>query len=141
MGNGQFALIVDDDVSIRTVLRALVTMAGYHAVECGDAEEALALIDQNAGATAILIADYSLPGMNGLALLRETARVAPWINVVLISGHRHLSQECRREHGVKFLAKPFGTADVLRTLANFETPKPFRPKSIRPASRAVAVAL
>lgn len=140
MQQEQTVLIVDDDISIRSVLRELLHFAGYTVMECADADQALAVIDEAGGAISVMFADYALPGMNGLALAREVRRVASWVQTVIISGHGHIQAECRRDPMFRFLAKPFGTADVLRAISATKVPQPFCPKGIRsdrPLVRAV----
>jgi len=128
---GRTVLVVDDDRAIRVVLRQLLEYSGYEVIECGDANEALTVVDRRAGAISILIADYAIPGMSGLALAREVARTAPWIHTLIISGHQTPERECRRTVGVSFLAKPFGTADLLSAFRTFETPRPMRARATR----------
>src|SRR5690349_18243411 len=112
----QTILLVEDDKSLRTVLRELLRHSGHTVIECSNAHEALTVIDRRGGAIGVMITDYALPGMNGVALAREVARVAPWIQTLITSGHITPRMECRRMNGVSFLSKPFGTHDLLRAI-------------------------
>ena len=132
-------VLVEDDESIRKVLRDLLHFTGKAVVECQDSNEALTFFDRHAGAISTMIIDYAMPGLNGIAVAREVRRTAPWINVLVISGHRLIETECR-EHGFAFLAKPFGTADILKALERFDTTRkrpPKRATGLYPASAAL----
>jgi YesN/AraC family two-component response regulator len=67
--------------------------------------------------------------MNGLALARDVATTAPWIQTLIISGHRAPERECRDTHGVSFLAKPFGSADLLQAMNRVSASRPKRARS------------
>lgn len=132
-------VLVEDDQSIRRVLRDLLQFSGNAVVECQDSNEALTFVDRHAGAISTMIIDYSMPGLNGIALARELRGSAPWINILIISGHRLIETECRR-HGFAFLAKPFGTLDILKALERFEMARERSPKhatGIYPATTAL----
>jgi DNA-binding NtrC family response regulator len=140
-GQAPTVLIVEDDDSIRTVLRELLRCTGHQVIECAHANEALAVLDRSAGVIGIMIADYVLPGMNGMALARAVTRNAPWIHTLIISGHRAPEVECRRSEGLHFLAKPFGTTDLLRALKKFELPRPKTVHAVHHFKPAVAVGM
>jgi DNA-binding NtrC family response regulator len=137
---GQKVLLVDDDNAIRTVLRDLLHFSGHDVIECADANDALAVLDRCAGSITLLIADYAIPGMNGLALARDVARMAPWIQTLIISGHRGPEKECRHTPGLSFLSKPFGTADLLKAMNRVSAARPKRARSAG-ISAAIQVAL
>lgn len=141
MSHANTVVLVEDDASLRSVLRDLLQFTGHIVVECCDAEQALTLADRQAGSVDTMIIDYAMPGLNGLALAREMRRIAPWVNSLIISGHRSVESECRCEHGFAFLPKPFGTADVLQALERFDdarTKSPKRATGVYLASRALA---
>jgi DNA-binding NtrC family response regulator len=124
-------LVVDDDKSIRRVLSEILRSKGYEVVECCDANDALTVMDRESGAIGTMIADYSLAGMTGLALAREVRRLTPWVKILIISGHSRIGAQCRSEGEFAFLAKPFGTADVLRALDRMDTGRPIAPKRVQ----------
>ena len=61
-------LVVDDDVSIRTIVCAMLEPAGYEPVLASSAEEAIAQLDDGLKPRLIL-SDIVMTGMTGLALL------------------------------------------------------------------------
>jgi DNA-binding NtrC family response regulator len=141
MSQANIVVLVEDDRSLRSVLRDLLKFTGHTVVECCDAQQALTLADRQAGSVSTMIIDYAIPGLSGLALAREMRRIAPWVKLLIMSGHRSVETECRCEHGFAFLPKPFGTADVLQALEKIEaerTKLPKRATGVYPASPALA---
>lgn len=62
-------LLVDDDVVVRSLIRATLEVDGYEIIEAADGEEGLALFE--ARRPQLLVADVVMPRMDGFALCRE----------------------------------------------------------------------
>jgi len=109
-------VIVDDDTSVRQSMRRLVCAFGFEAVAFGSAEEFLAsgLVD----ATACLVLDVRMPGMDGLELQRRLAAEQRRIPIVFITAFASDDEERRaREAGaITMLRKPVDKDALLDTL-------------------------
>lgn len=98
-------LIVDDDAAIRDTLKAVLeeeTM--YQPLLAPDAETALSMLQTIL--PDLLLLDYRLPGMNGIALIdciREI-KVYERTPIVLMSAGRFWTRDPR---DVQYLPKPF----------------------------------
>ena len=79
-------LLVDDDEAVRSVLAALLGEMGHSVTQAADAEAALALLDGGL-MPDLLVTDLSMPGMDGIALLRKTWRRRPGLPAILLTGH------------------------------------------------------
>jgi DNA-binding NtrC family response regulator len=108
-------LVVDDEPLITDTLRIILNGNGFATLTAPDATEALemaALMPPE-----VLIADLAMPGMNGLDMAVEIARMAPDCKVILFSGHANSSNwhSKRVSHGQDFmwLMKPAHPADLL----------------------------
>src|SRR5438876_12457265 len=77
--------IVDDDASVRRSTRRLLRSSGFRAEAFASAEEFLD--SESAGATACLILDLRMPGMNGLELQRRRAQNGNPLPVIFLSAH------------------------------------------------------
>ncbi len=106
-------LLVEDDALILDSLAEVLGDAGFSTVRSASAEEALRLLDGEA--PEVLVTDINLgPGMDGLALGREVRARHPEIAVVYISGrYPGVAGLSARE---RFMAKPFGAAEFVRTI-------------------------
>jgi CheY-like chemotaxis protein len=103
-------LIVDDEPSLRFVLRVAFEAAGHTVVEAGDGQSALARIAQ---ATPDLVTtDFMMPRMGGqelIAHIREDPATAD-LPILLVSSSRGAS---RVEGADAFMKKPLDPAEVV----------------------------
>jgi FixJ family two-component response regulator len=109
-------VIVDDDVSMRQSLPALVKRFGFTAVAFASAEEFLA--SERVGQTKCLILDIALPGMSGPDLQRELTRRGQKIPIVFITGQadEDLRRQLLADGAVECLFKPFKPTALLKAL-------------------------
>jgi PAS domain S-box-containing protein len=77
-------LLVDDEALVRELTAQGLEAAGYAVLSVGSAAEALELLDTRE--IDILVTDLSMPGMDGLALIREAQRRRPALPAVLLTG-------------------------------------------------------
>jgi two-component system response regulator FixJ len=63
----------------------------------------------------LLITDVRMPDMDGLALAEEAKRIAPWIEVLVVSGYGDIPMAVRalKIGAVNFLEKPLGAENLL----------------------------
>ncbi|GBR09857.1 MULTISPECIES: response regulator [Asaia] len=113
------ALIVDDQASIRQVLANNLAQLGFTQVaQRKDGKEALDYLGQNP--THLVISDFNMPVMDGLALLRavrENPKTQKTAFVILTSEtSRDLVQEAIKAGVNNFLAKPYTVAKLREVL-------------------------
>ena len=65
-------LIVDDEPSIRSLVRDVLELEGHDIIEAPDGPSALALVDSDD--PALMVLDIMMPGMSGLDVLRTLRR-------------------------------------------------------------------
>lgn len=110
-------LIVDDSISMRSVLRALLNNDGYEVV--GELSSGVKLLPTIAKLNPhIICLDYNLPGTDGLALLNGIHAEYPHIAVAMITGSNDLTLEhTAAEAGTAgFIYKPFSQEQILQVL-------------------------
>ena len=79
-------LMVDDDSIVRETLAQQMEAAGFAVLTAPGAAEALALLDAGEGVD-LIVADLSMPGMDGITLLREARRHRPGLPGILLTGY------------------------------------------------------
>lgn len=79
-------LIVDDDASVREVVRIVLASAG-HEVVATVAEGTAAVAAARAHRPDGVVLDMTLPDMDGGSVLRILLDVIPGVRVVMYSGH------------------------------------------------------
>lgn len=124
-------LVVDDDASIRDYLADVLRYKGYECRCFGDSLAALSYLSgQNAGAD-LLLADISMPEMDGIDLLREVKGMNPELPVILISGLYELALaiDALEAGADDYLKKPVRPNDVLALVRRYLEPNEDEKKS------------
>ena len=124
MTNEPVVLAVDDDVSIRNLIKLALTDQGFHVITAGTAAAALEIAERERPDLVVL--DITLPDASGLELLNRL-RETRMIPVILLTAH---SSERDRVIGLEsgaddYVVKPFSLDElaarvraVLRRIAN-----------------------
>lgn len=111
-------LIVDDHPFMRTGLAEVLGKESWLSISgsCGTAEEALAAIASTQ--PDILITDLSLPGKNGMDLVRELAELHSNIPVIVLSMHDEgiYAERCLRAGARGYLMKSEGADKLLAAI-------------------------
>lgn len=79
-------LVVDDDVSIRRVLKALLERHQFAVVTVGSGHEALQHIQTAGSSVGLVLLDMMMPGLNGEQTFDLIRRLHPDLPVLLMSG-------------------------------------------------------
>jgi RNA polymerase sigma factor (sigma-70 family) len=105
--------VVDDDPSVRSSLKFLISTVGLHVETFDSAEAALQKLPPDA--PACLVLDVRLRGLSGLDLQAELASRNFQVPIVFITGHGDIPMTVRamKAGAVEFLTKPFRDQDLL----------------------------
>src|ERR1700757_1316091 len=68
------ALVVDDSRAVRMILAKTLRGLGYEVREAADGGEALAVIAAEKTALKLVLADWNMPRVNGLEMLKQVRR-------------------------------------------------------------------
>jgi len=101
-------LVVEDDAAMREACLSVFGKEGLRAAGVATANEALAGLEEKERFD-IVVTDLRLPGMDGLALLREIKKQDPAIDVVLMTGYGTIKSavEAMKVGASDYLTKPF----------------------------------
>jgi len=110
------ALVVDDSKAVRMILGRALKEIGYEVSEAGDGKQALELIAQDKAGTGLVLADWNMPEMNGLDLLKRLRqdKELDSLVVVMVTTETDLDQMTMAlEAGAnEYVMKPF-TKEIL----------------------------
>ncbi len=111
-------LIVDDDGSIRNLLRKILTPEGYACELAESAEEALSFLKHKS--FDLVMSDVVMPGKSGVQLLSEIRAKHPSVPILMISGNtsEKAAESTLSMGAYDFLLKPFQKNQVLISVAN-----------------------
>ncbi|MDB4982636.1 MAG: two component, sigma54 specific, transcriptional regulator, Fis family [Myxococcales bacterium] len=105
-------LIVDDNASMRILLRTLLARIGYRVTEAQDGVEAIETLRKQS--FDLVITDLVMPRADGFEVLRRTRERHPRIPVIMLTAEGSIS-ECvgaMRAGAFNFLTKPFQPDDL-----------------------------
>jgi PAS domain S-box-containing protein len=108
-------LFVEDEDSVRELVREYLSAAGYRMLEASDGEQALQISSAHSGPIHLLITDVVMPHLSGRELAARLSPARPDLKVLFISGYTddNIFRSGVLEGGMAFLQKPFN----LKTLA------------------------
>jgi CheY-like chemotaxis protein len=114
------AIIADNDYIIRGILRSVLEGQNFSVLQAADGIEA---IDYATRMNAhLVILDYKMPKLDGLAACAQIRRLPGYADVpiVILTAFDDAATRAAAEHAgvTAFFAKPFKTADLLRAIAH-----------------------
>jgi signal transduction histidine kinase/CheY-like chemotaxis protein len=80
-------LLVDDEPAVREVLAQQLADEGYEVIEAADGAAALALLDSGGTRVDLIVSDLAMPGMDGVAVIREARRRRCGLPAILLTGY------------------------------------------------------
>jgi PAS domain S-box-containing protein len=115
---GETILLVEDQPSVREMVRESLESLGYVVLDAEGGEQALDIARSHGGRIDLLVTDVVMPRMSGRAVAEEVATLRPGIRVLYCSGHPNeiVARQGLLEPGVNLLEKPFTIATLARRL-------------------------
>jgi CheY-like chemotaxis protein len=135
-------LLVEDDESVRVLVRTILRKYGYDILEAQSGGDAFLLCEQHEGTIHLLLTDVVMPRMSGRQLAERLIRIRPKLEVLYMSGH--MDDEVMR-HGIlqstiAFIQKPITPETLARkvrsVLDSKEQARIGVGAALEPASRA-----
>jgi CheY-like chemotaxis protein len=114
-GSSEVILLVDDEPTIRVILRQGLEIAGFKVLEAGDGVEGLGAFHRHRSVISLVLLDLTMPRMGGEEVFEEIHKLAPDIPVVLMSGYgeREATSVLADKGLAGFLSKPCSIKDAL----------------------------
>lgn len=108
-GGSETVLLVEDEESVRELVRETLRSKGYTVMEANDGLAGMKAAETYEGTIDILITDVVMPGMSGRELAQRVSAARPQIKVLYLSGYTEdaIIHEGALEPGTAFLQKPF----------------------------------
>jgi len=137
-------MVVDDMAVVREPIAASLRGAGHKTICAADGKEALALIKRNV--PDMILLDLSMPGMDGLSVLRAlrgdplTAKT-PVILLTASAEKEHVIQAARWGVRDYILKSRFSLAELLARVQKYMKPEPAPPVLTSPTAAVVATKL
>jgi CheY-like chemotaxis protein len=129
-------LVIDDEMLVREALQRVLASTTVSVIAAADADEGLAALRKSA--FDLVIIDVVLPGMDGVAAIKEIRRHHPQLPIIAISGGGDFGLSGYRPESIstiaylaactaaganEVLAKPFETAELRSLIAHVLAPE------------------
>ena len=117
-GNGELILVVDDEISVLEVTKAILENYNYRVLTASNGIEAIALYARQLQEISVVLSDLMMPEMSGLTAMRTLRKINPSVKLIAISGLAERDKIIAAERiGIKaFLAKPYTAEELLLNL-------------------------
>ncbi|MBV8508335.1 MAG: response regulator [Alphaproteobacteria bacterium] len=103
-------LVCDDDSGVLSLVATVLRDNGHLVWEADTPSEALAIVEREQPLDLLLV-DYAMPGMNGIAVIDRARACQRELNVILMSGHAD-ALRAGGASGIPLLAKPFKVGEL-----------------------------
>ncbi|MGQ9603587.1 MAG: ATP-binding protein [bacterium] len=126
-GNRERILIVEDEEQIRDLLCRALRENNYTVFQAASADEAIKLFQDRKGEIDLLLSDVVLTDKSGVDLAERLLSLKSSLSIVMMSGYADGKCEWPRIQrlGFRFIHKPFGIADLLRSIrASLKSTRP-----------------
>jgi len=117
MDNSQKILVVDDNNVLLIVVSKMLSQLGYEVSSADSGENGLNVFRKSN--FDIVLSDYDMPGMDGVAFACSVKKCSPRTPVVIMTGSGRESVFSRMSTAVdEVISKPFTLAEINETIQN-----------------------
>ena len=109
-------LLVDDEMDFVQTLAKVLSRRGYDVLTAPDGAQGLEQVLR--GGVEVALLDLKMPGLDGMETLREFKRLAPDLEVVILTGHllKSSEQEGLRLGAFAYLTKPCTVPQLIESI-------------------------
>ena len=101
-------LLVEDDLDLREMLKAILADEGHHVVDVSDGQAALTAI--RGGQPDLIVSDIIMDGMEGIAAIMAFRKLLPETPIIAMSGNELYLSNSEKLGADLGLLKPFTRA-------------------------------
>jgi len=121
-------LVVDDDITVRTMLGMGLRQCGFSIWQAANGHEALQIYAEHASEIDVVLLDVRMPGLDGPQTLTAFRQLDPRIPCCFISGQtgEYTKEALLRMGAAHFFLKPCSLTEIVPILQRLVSPTPSR---------------
>ncbi len=118
LGNGELVLVVDDELSVREIVKGSLAAYNYRAITAGDGIGAISIYAKHKAEIQFILLDLMMPSLDSAATIRALQQIDPDVSIIVMSGLSATEQtENMQNLNIQaFLTKPFTSQELLQVL-------------------------
>ncbi|MCC6488004.1 MAG: response regulator [Candidatus Hydrogenedentes bacterium] len=111
-------LVVDDEPTIRRVVRLTLERVGYRVITANDGREGVKEFENHRDEIQCIILDMTMPVMDGKETYYALRKMHPSVPIILSSGYSQADARIRLEElgTITFIQKPYTTTTLIETV-------------------------
>ena len=109
-------LLVEDQDSVRDLIRELLEMNGYSIIAASGGEEATRICREYDRPIHLLLTDVAIPNTNGRVLAERLAAMRPKMRVIYMSGYADVEAQHILDSRIPFISKPVTSETLSRKI-------------------------
>jgi CheY-like chemotaxis protein len=115
-GGSETILLVEDEDSVRQLVRETLETRGYRVLEAANGNSALAIAAAHSDPIHLVITDIVMPGLSGHELVQQILPARPTAKVLYLSGYAEdaIASSSNLDGPKAFLQKPFTLQNLSR---------------------------
>jgi two-component system, cell cycle sensor histidine kinase and response regulator CckA len=116
VGGSETILLVEDEESVRQLVRETLESRGYHVLEAANGQAALSVASMHPDTIHLIITDVVMPGLSGHEFVQQLLPVRPGTKVLYLSGYAEdaFASPLPADGKRTFLQKPFTLQSLSR---------------------------
>ncbi len=125
-GGTETVLLVEDEDSVRQLVRETLESRGYRVLEAANGKDALALAADHPDPIDLVITDVVMPGLSGHELVQQLQPARPTLKVLYLSGYAQdaFPATAAADSQRSFLQKPFTLQSLTRKVREILSSSP-----------------
>ena len=114
-------LVIDDEFNIRSMLKEVLEMNGYHVYTAANGQEGIDIFKKHAPQIDLIILDMVMPVMDGKQAFQEIQKLKKDQKVIIISGYAKKEdlREILDKGALAFMSKPFQIDSIVEKVTKF----------------------
>jgi two-component system cell cycle sensor histidine kinase/response regulator CckA len=108
-------LVVDDEQSVRNLVKKILSNVGYTVLSAASGPEALQILNQDEKQVQLVLTDIVMPEMSGKKFSEHLLKLFPKMKIIYMSGYTDnaiQNNEIYKNQIISIISKPFSTADL-----------------------------